>query len=59
MIGKINKRYEVAITCKADSIEELALILFNSGYSVYLGDSDNTVCFTATEDDVTEVNNES
>jgi len=57
MIARIPKKYEVAIACREDDRDTLALILLHSGYSVYESGNDSAICFTATDEDVTEVDN--
>ena len=47
------EKYEVAITIlNKDYIDSLIVALVRQGYSVYLNEEDNVVCFEATDEDV-------
>ena len=52
----MTKRYEVAIDInKLEHIDAMILGLVHQGYGVYYNEEEKKLCFSATEDDVTEI----
>ena len=50
------KRYEVALTIINEEYTDLLAVgLIRQGYTVYLNEEEKKLCFSATEDDVTEI----
>jgi len=50
------EKYEVAIHISDKKyINSLVVALVRQGYSVYLNDDENVVCFTATDEEVTKL----
>ena len=50
------KRYEISIAIlNKDYVDSLIVALVRQGYDVYLNEEDNVVCFSAAEEDVTEL----
>jgi hypothetical protein len=52
----MGKQYEVAIKITDNKhVNNLIISLVRQGYSVYYNDDENVVCFTATDEEVTEL----
>jgi hypothetical protein len=50
------KKYEIAINIlDKEYVDDLIVALARQGYNVYLNAEDGVVCFTATDEEVTEV----
>ena len=50
------KRYEVALNIiNEDYTDLLAMALLRQGYSVYYNEEEKKLCFSATEEEVTEI----
>jgi len=48
-------KYEVAINIlDKEYTDQLIIALVHQGYSVYYNEENNVVCFSATEDEITE-----
>lgn len=50
------KRYEVAIDIsRPEHVDAMILGLVHQGYAVHYNDEEKKLCFTATDEDVTEI----
>lgn len=63
MLKNMNKNYEIALSTDVShkwqldeyDIKDFVWVLYKLGFSVYRG-IDNQICFSATDEEVTEVN---